>query len=226
MIRALTLSALLVALTGCSENKPAESKPADAVPVAAKADSAKAEHKADHGHDHDKAQDHDHDAPASQPATKVPGESPDTRDHKDADGVVRRGEKLTDAATLSVDDCLTKATSLNGKMVKVEGTIDQVCAKKGCWFALRPDGEAHKGKTIRITSKGYRFFMPKDSVGQRATLEGELEMKTVSVEEAQHLEEDRVKATGETPKKITEPVEEVRIAAVAVQMGAAAKAAN
>ncbi len=163
-------------------------------------------------------------AASSQPATAAvapgKGESPSDRDQVDADGVVRRGEALTQAASLSVVAALEEAKVLDGKSVKVTGTVDQVCAKKGCWFVLRPHDPTHAAaaKTIRITSKGYRFFMPRSSVGQEAVVEGDLKVTTLSESEAQHLEDDRVEAEGGEAQKIVGEKVEVQIAAVAVEM--------
>lgn len=154
-------------------------------------------------------------APAAPPGK---GEDPKERDQVDADGVVRRGEKLSEAKGLSVNDAVAQAKGLDGTSVKIMGTVDQVCAKKGCWFVLRADDEAHKGDTIRITSKGYRFFMPRSSVGQRAIVEGDLKVTTLTQAEAQHLEDDRVDAEGGEAKKISGEQVELQLAAVAVEM--------
>jgi hypothetical protein len=209
-----------VSLVALACTKPAEPLPSGAAP-AAEADAPKAEAKADAPKAEPAHDDHhNHEVAAStQPGKPLgKGESPTDRDQKDDDGVVRRGDAFTAAAALSVEDCIGKSKELNGKTVKIEGTVNQVCAKKGCWFALAPDVKAGPEKTIRITSKGYRFFVPKDAVGQQATIEGELEVKTMSVEEAQHMAEDAAKAKGEAVPKVTEPQVEVRIAAVAVEM--------
>lgn len=162
-------------------------------------------------------------AASSQPATAATpgkGESPADRDQVDPDGVVRRGEKLSGAPVIDVAAALAQSRQLDGKSVKVTGTVDQVCAKKGCWFVLRPDDEAHKDKTIRITSKGYRFFMPRSSVGQKAVVEGDFQITKLSESEAQHLEDDRVEAEGGEAKKIEGEQVEVQIAAVGVEMRA------
>lgn len=163
-------------------------------------------------------------APASQPASAAAapgkGETPEDRDQVDADGIVRRGEKLSEAPTIELKDALERAKELDGKSVKIAGTVDQVCAKKGCWFVLRANDEALKDKTIRITSKGYRFFMPRSSVGQKAIVEGDFSIKTLSEAEAQHFEDDRVAAGGGEPQKIVGEQVELQLAAVGVEMGA------
>jgi hypothetical protein len=131
----------------------------------------------------------------------------------DADGVVRRGKALSEAKALTVSDVYAKADELAGKTVKVSGTVASVCRKKGCWFVIEQDDRA-----IRITSKGYRFFVPGKSPGMTATVEGELLVKSIDRATAQHYEDEKVIGTDQEPKKVTGPQKEVSIAAVGVEM--------
>jgi len=211
--KSIVVSFSLVALTlGCS--KSAEETATVAATPGSEAQPEKAEAAAPEEHaGHEKAA-------SSQPARPPgKGETVEDRNQVDDDKIVRRGEALTSAATLSVSDCISKGKELGGKSVKVEGTVAQVCAKKGCWFVLSTDGkDATPDNTIRITSKDYRFFVPTDAVGQKATIEGALEVKTMSIEEAQHMADDAAEAGGEPAPKVTEPQVEVRIAAVGVEL--------
>ncbi len=152
---------------------------------------------------------------ASQPksASADKGTSPATREQVDADGVIRRGTTLTSTAAMTVPSVFSKAKDLNGKPVKVSGTVEQVCAVKGCWMVLKEED-----KTIRITSKGYKFFVPKDAKGKKATIEGDLIVKEMSKEEAQHLEDDAAAAKGTKAKQVTSGRVEVQIAATALEL--------
>jgi hypothetical protein len=167
--------------------------------------------------------------PATQPSGTVPatqpvktstgaslrGTTPQQRDEVDPDGVVRRGEKLSSAQPMTVDELLANVSTLNGKTVKVTGRVEKVCKHKGCWFVVagsKPEAQ------ISVTAKGYGFFMPRDSVGKVATLEGPLTVKTLSAEEAQHYEDDYAHASGQPAKKVTAPKTEVGIEAFAVEM--------
>lgn len=86
-------------------------------------------------------------AAASQPKSSAvdpaleKGISPATREQKDADGVVRRGS-MTTAAVMSVPAVFDKAKDLQGKSVRVEGTVHQVCAVKGCWMVVKDDDKS------------------------------------------------------------------------------------
>lgn len=137
-------------------------------------------------------------AAASQPASaEAKGTSPDSREQQDDDGIVRRGAALTDGDAMTVAACLDKADELNGKNVKVTGTVGRVCTKKGCWFTVE-EGE----KTIRITAKDYGFFVPAGSPGMVATLQGSLEVKTLDEKDAEHLKSEGA-AIGEDRKEVS-----------------------
>ncbi|MEM7678740.1 MAG: DUF4920 domain-containing protein, partial [Myxococcota bacterium] len=115
----------------------------------------------------------------------------------------------------SVSDVFDRAKSLDGQTVKVTGTVGQVCGKSGCWFELK-NQSASEG--IRITSKGYRFFVPSGAKGMTATLEGDLEVRMLDVAAAQHYVDDAAEGTGKPAKRITAPVPEISIAAVGLEM--------
>lgn len=151
-------------------------------------------------------------APA-EAAGSTKGLSRQTREDVDADGVVRRGIALSDGTALSVGELHDKAGEMNGKSVKVTGEVAQVCQKSGCWFALR-DGD----KTIRITSKGYKYFVPSGAAGMTAVVEGEIAVKTLDVKEAQHYADDAAEATGKPAEKVTAPVQEIAIASIGLEM--------
>ncbi|MBK8012271.1 MAG: DUF4920 domain-containing protein [Deltaproteobacteria bacterium] len=155
-------------------------------------------------------------APASQPASQpsasnARGTSPDTRDQVDPDGIVRRGRALSSLATLTVDECQSKADSLDAQVVKVKGTVGSVCQAKGCWMVLKGEGDEH----IRITAEDYGFFVPKTASGWTATVEGKLGAEILDVETAQHLEDESGR---KPPRKITEPVKELSITATGLEL--------
>lgn len=156
---------------------------------------------------------------SSQPASRSSAEgsqkglSARERDARDDDGVVRRGLPLSEAPALTVSEVHAQVTDLKGKSVKVTGEVTQVCSKSGCWFSLR-DG----GKSMRITSKDYKYFVPRDAVGMTAVVEGELSAKMLDQKTAQHYADDLAEATGEPAKKVEGPVYEVAIASVGLEM--------
>lgn len=80
-----------------------------------------------------------------------------------------------------------------GQKVATEGTIKQVCQKKGCFFILPAGNE-----NIRVIFKDYEFFVPKNSAGLKVELVGQFKVKELSAKRAKHYAED----AGENPGKV------------------------
>jgi hypothetical protein len=155
---------------------------------------------------------------ASQPAASAAGGSQAglsaaQREDVDADGVVRRGDALSAAPALTVADVFAQAEALNGKVVKVSGEVSKVCQKSGCWFILR-DGE----QSIRITSKGYKYFVPSTAPGMQGVVEGDLSVKVLDVKTAQHFADDEAEATGKPAATVEAPVKEIAVASVGLEL--------
>jgi hypothetical protein len=113
-----------------------------------------------------------------------------------------RGEAITTAqkqAALPVASLVAASkTTSESKEVVLKGRIDKVCQSKGCWFTIRdakePEGKKD-GWSVRVTSKGYLFFVPKDLAGRTAFVRGVLTRKKLSADEAQHFIDDEARAT-------------------------------
>lgn len=157
--------------------------------------------------------------PASKPASQAAahgaqgGLSSGDRDAVDPDGVVRRGVPLSEAETLTVAQAYEQCDALKGKSVKIKGEVSQVCMKSGCWFILRGGDQ-----NIRITSKGYKYFVPASAPGMTAVVEGALDVKTLDVKTAQHYADDAAAATGKPAVKVEAPVREISIASIGLEM--------
>jgi hypothetical protein len=106
---------------------------------------------------------------------------------------------------------LDEPAAHSGKTVVVEGVVDEVCQNKGCWMTLK-----HDGKDMRVRFKDYAFFVPKDSSGKTARVEGVFEVKDVPVDEARHYLEDAGKP--EEAAKITAPVKSFTFMASGVEL--------
>ena len=77
-----------------------------------------------------------------------------------------------------------------GKLVRLEGTIDKVCQNKGCWLELK-----QQAASVHVTFENYGFFVPKDSMGKPAILEGRVVVKQPTPEDIAHL---KAEGAGET----------------------------
>ena len=145
---------------------------------------------------------------AQEPA---PGTTPETREHVDKDGVVRRGKTLSEGEAITVARVMSDADSLAGKTVKISGVVARVCTQKGCWMTLKEGDDS-----IRITFKDYGFFIPKSAAGMDCTLEGELAVKMLEVKEQKHYAEDA--ADSDAVAKIEGPKREVSVTAVGLEL--------
>lgn len=89
------------------------------------------------------------------------------------------GEGVTIEKPTSLEAILSDPAAHIGKEFRVEGTIVDVCQKKGCWMDLQ-DGDS----TITVRFKDYAFFMPKDGTGLKATVQGIFTVETYEDEQA------------------------------------------
>jgi hypothetical protein len=80
-----------------------------------------------------------------------------------------------------------------GSNVRIETRIARVCQKKGCFF-IAQEGDL----AARVTFKDYGFFIPTDSAGKVATLEGTFTRHELARAEAEHLAEDLGEPTATT----------------------------
>lgn len=55
------------------------------------------------------------------------------------------------------------------KVVQTSGTIGRVCQNRGCWMELRSESSAG---VVRVPMAGHAFFVPSDSSGRAATIQG------------------------------------------------------
>ncbi|WP_171449037.1 DUF4920 domain-containing protein [Corallococcus carmarthensis] len=96
-----------------------------------------------------------------------------------------RGEPLKGEPTVKLAELLAKPQAHDGKVVRVEGQVRKACEKKGCWLELAPDA---KSPGVRVTFKDYGFFVPLDSAGSQARVEGVVKVAELSDAHAKHYE--------------------------------------
>jgi hypothetical protein len=98
-----------------------------------------------------------------------------------------RGEALKGAPAVKLADLLAKPQEHQGKTVLLEGQVRKACEKKGCWMELATAQDA-KGPGVRVTFKDYGFFVPLDSAGSQARVEGLVQVAELSESRAKHYE--------------------------------------
>lgn len=101
--------------------------------------------------------------------------------------VILRGEKLKGAPAVSLADLVQSPEKHSGKTVLVEANVRRACTRKGCWMELASDD---KSTGVRVTFKDYGFFVPLDSAGAKARVEGEVKVVELSEKDAQHLQSE------------------------------------
>lgn len=122
-----------------------------------------------------------------------------------------RGDKLKGAPKVELAALLSKPAELDGKTVQLEGKVRKACEKKGCWMEL---AAADKGPGVRVTFKDYGFFVPLDSAGSTAKVEGVVKLAVLSEETAKHFE-----AEGATvPRGKDGKPQEVQLVAAGVEL--------
>jgi hypothetical protein len=115
--------------------------------------------------------------------------------------VITRGEALGNSRVVDLSDAISAPDEYSEMIVVVEGAVKKVCQMMGCWMELVPAGET---AGIRVTFKDYGFFVPKDSAGFAARLEGVFEQNVFSKEDADHLIAEGVTLTRNADGTATE----------------------
>lgn len=152
-------------------------------------------------------------AEGTSPATEI------TTRESNGSGLYQAGAPLTEVKSARLATVLEHPENYSDQMVRLEGTIDQVCAKKGCWMLLR-DGEA----ITRVTFKDYGFFVPMDAApGSTVRIDAMVVRETLDEDTAKHYESE---TEGGDPAAIRGPQEVVSIVASGVEIDLPAPAAG
>jgi hypothetical protein len=110
------------------------------------------------------------------------------------------GEEITGEGSFTATEFLEQFDDHHGHETKIIATIDEVCAKKGCWMVL----DLGDGKDMRVTFKDYEFFVPKNAAGKKAVVQGVATMDTTDVATLKHYASDAGESQ-EVIDAITEP---------------------
>lgn len=126
--------------------------------------------------------------------------------------VLTRGEKVqAKGSNVGVAQLLKSPEAHEGKTVVVEGKVRKACEKKGCWMELATD---EKGAGVRVTFKDYAFFVPLDSAGSDARVEGVVKVAQLSEDHAKHYENEG----GIVPRGKDGKPREVQLVATGVEL--------
>jgi len=79
------------------------------------------------------------------------------------------GGEITEKSSTPLDQLMRQPGKFAAQTVRTEGVVSAVCKSQGCWMELADDaGQAH------IKMAGHSFFVPKDSKGHRAIVQGKI----------------------------------------------------
>ena len=79
------------------------------------------------------------------------------------------GAGVGDAPLVKISELLAQPDRYQGKVVRVEGLVTDVCAKRGCWMQLASDKEF---QVLQIKVDDGVMVFPLDAKGKMASAEG------------------------------------------------------
>ena len=114
------------------------------------------------------------------------GSTPAPQKTTDA-SLLLRGDKLKGLAPVTLETLLANPADYDGKAVSITAKVRKSCERKGCWMEL---ASSEKAPGVRVTFKDYGFFVPLDSAGKTAKVEGTVKVAELSPERAKHYESE------------------------------------
>ncbi len=124
--------------------------------------------------------------------------------------------KLSADDTLPVGAVVANPAAYSGRYVRIAGTVDQVCEASGCWMTLKDPatgGEVFVKFVCPIEGR----LIPMEARGHNAIVEGNLEVETITEDDARHYAKD-AGATDDEIAKIVGPQQQVSIKAPAAKI--------
>lgn len=129
----------------------------------------------------------------------------------DVSKVSRYGEpmKMPEAKTVCIEDVLDHPKAYDGKMIRMCGRVESVCAVRGCWLKLT--GKSQRDTVfVKFTCPVKGRLIPMEAVGHPAVVEGTLTATEISQEEARHYAEDAGRSPAEIAR-IVGPQQQLRM---------------
>jgi uncharacterized protein DUF4920 len=136
--------------------------------------------------------------------------SHDTPQPAPSGAVGRFGAPFEPGAAVPLASILSEPRAFADKTITTEGRVQRACSRKGCWMEIG-SGE----DSCRITFKDYGFFVPTDSAGAFAKVQGRLDTREVEAAAVEHLESEGAHFRN---KRSDGSATEVRMIASAVEL--------
>lgn len=126
----------------------------------------------------------------------------------------RFGKPLKGVAPTPLAEVLAHPDRYADTTIAVEGHVARACSRKGCWMEIA-DSKADSAPSCRVTFENYAFFVPKDSPGSRARLEGKVVTSRMKPSHVEHLESEGARVGA---KEADGSALEVQIVATGVEL--------
>ena len=108
---------------------------------------------------------------------------------------------MTADDAIEIGDLLAYMEGKDSVNVKLRGVINACCQKKVCWM----DMDLTEDQSMTVRFKDYGFFVPMNSAGRTAVIEGVAKVDTQGVDWLRHKAEDAGRSEEEIAA-ITEPI--------------------
>lgn len=96
------------------------------------------------------------------------------------------GDTITKDGAVDMATLESQLKESDSAIVKVTGTVNAVCKKKGCWMTMPLNDSVN----MRVGFKDYGFFVPLNCEDRVAIIEGVAKKDTISIEMLKHYAED------------------------------------
>ncbi len=106
----------------------------------------------------------------------------------------------TETESITAADLVGQLQGKDSVFATVNGEIKAACQAKGCWMSMDAGGQ-----DMIVKFKDYGFFVPMNSAGYNATMQGWAYVDTLSVAEQQEYARD-AEQTEEEIAAITDPL--------------------
>ncbi len=103
------------------------------------------------------------------------------------------GEKISGENPIAGKDLVAMLEESDSVWVTMKSTIVTNCQNSGCWMDL----DLGSDDVVKVTFKDYAFFVPLDSKGKTATVEGFAKREIIPVDILKHYAEDDGKSQEE-----------------------------
>ena len=124
------------------------------------------------------------------------------------------GSAITPGHEVALANVLAEPRKFEGQTVTVSGEVRRVCKKMGCWMELSTE-KSDTAPGCRVFFGAHQFFVPKDSDGSQARVQGQVQVNQVQADFVQHLEQEGARFK---TKNSDGTADEVRLVATGVEL--------